>query len=385
MVLILNRKGEKDMNKVKKRILIVLLAILAVILVALLVFFGVYFTRIQTIGSIEQLTDYADGYNLYRMDVKYDYSLDDIIDYGIKDDQTMIDAILKEALPLLPVKIKAPSFGCTAFTLTDTDGDVHMGRNYDFRKDTSAMLVYCAPKDGYKSIAFAALDNVSANVPDENIKKKLASLTAPFICLDGMNEKGVSIAVLTLDSEPVQQDTGKPVIATTLAIRLVLDRAATTEEAVELLRSYDMFASSGRDYHFYITDASGDSRVIEYDVNGAPRELIDTPSEAVTNFLIRHKDKVLPNQKNGIYGHGRERYDAVLKVLETEKGNYTNDTVWNAIKSAAQDPDPDAITSNTQWSVSYNNTDLSADIVIRRNWNDVTHCELKNKVTTPVK
>lgn len=373
------------MNKVKKRIMIILLAILAVVLFVLLAFFGRYFTRIQTIGSIEQLTDYVDGYNLYRMDVKYDYDLDDIIDYGIKDDQTMIEAILKEALPLLPVKIKAPNFGCTAFTLTDTNGEVHMGRNYDFKNDTSAMLVYCAPKDGYKSMAFAALDNVSANVPDENIKKKLSSLTAPFICLDGVNEKGVSIAVLTLDSEPVHQNTGKPVISTSLAIRLVLDRAATTEEAVELLRSYDMVASAGRDYHFYITDASGDGRVIEYDINGEPRELIDTPSEAVTNFLIRHKDKVLPNQKNGIYGHGRERYDAVLKVLETEKGNYTGDTVWNAVKTAAQDFNPDAITSNTQWSISYNNTDLSADIVIRRHWNDVTHCELESKVTTPVK
>ena len=60
------------MNKVKKRILIVLLAIVAVVVFALLAFFGLYFTRIQTIGSIEQLTDYADGYNLYRMDVKYD-------------------------------------------------------------------------------------------------------------------------------------------------------------------------------------------------------------------------------------------------------------------------------------------------------------------------
>ena len=154
---------------------------------------------------------------------------------------------------------------------------------------------------------------------------------------------------------------------------------------MELLRSYDMFASSGRDYHFYITDASGDGRVIEYDINGEPRELIDTPSEAVTNFFIRHKDEVLPNQKNDIYGHGRERYDAVLEVLETEKGNYTDDTVWNAMKSAAQDPNPDNITSNTQWSISYNNTDLSADIAIRRHWSDVTHCELETKVTTPLK
>ena len=373
------------MNKVKKRILIGLLSILAIIVFASLAFLGLYFTRIQTIRTIEQLTDYEDGYNLYRMDVKYDYNLDDIIDYGIQDDQTMIDAILKESLPLLPVKIKAPNFGCTVFGLTDTDGDVHMGRNYDFSKNTSAMLVYSAPKDGYKSIAFAALDNVSANIPDENIKKELASLTAPFICLDGMNEKGVSIAVLTLDSEPVRQNTGKPVISTTLAIRLVLDRAATTEEAVELLRSYDMFASSGRDYHFYITDASGDGRVIEYGIDGEPRELIDTPSEAVTNFFIRYEDEVLPNKKNGILGHGKERYDDVLEVLETEKGNYTDDTVWNAMKSAAQNPNPEEITSNTQSSISYNNTDLSADIAIRRHWSDVTHCELETKITTQLK
>ncbi|MGN0477043.1 MAG: linear amide C-N hydrolase [Ruminococcus sp.] len=373
------------MSKVKKRVLIVLLSILAVVVLAVVAFVVLYFTRFQTIGSIEQLTDYKDGYNLYRMDVKYDYDIEDIIDYGIKDDQTMIDAILKESLPMLPVSIKAPNFGCTAFSLTDKDGDAHMGRNYDFSKDTSAMLVYCEPEDGYKSVGFAALDNVGANVPDESIKKKMASLTAPFVCLDGMNERGVSIAVLILDSDPVRQNTGKPVISTTLAIRLVLDRAASTEEAVELLRNYDMFASAGRDYHFYITDASGDGRVIEYDINGEPRELIDTKSEAVTNFFIRYKDKVLPNQKNGIYGHGKERYDAVLKVLKDEKGNYTEDTVWNGMKSAAQEPDNDDLTSNTQWSVAYNNTDLTADIVLRRNWDDITRCELKNKVTTPLK
>ena len=73
--------------------------------------------------------------------------------------------------------------------MTDTDGDIHMGRNYDFKKDNfrNARVLYT--ENGYKSVAFAALDNVSANIPDENVKKKLASLTSPFICLDGMNEK----------------------------------------------------------------------------------------------------------------------------------------------------------------------------------------------------
>lgn len=124
--------------------------------------------------------------------------------------QSLVDAIVEEALPILPVQIDVPDFGCSAFTLQEADGDILMGRNYDFRRDTSAMLVYCEPEDGYKSVGFAALDNISANTPEESMKKKLATLTAPFICLDGMNEKGVSIAVLTLDSEPVHQNTGKP-------------------------------------------------------------------------------------------------------------------------------------------------------------------------------
>lgn len=365
----------------KKTIKVILAVVLAVVLLGAGAFGVLYAGRIKTMSSIQKITDYSDGYNLYRMNVDYDYQLDDIIKRGISDDQSMIDAILAEALPLLPVKIKAPKFGCTAFTLTDENGQTHMGRNYDFKRDTSAMLVYCTPKNGYKSVAFAAMDNVSANVPDENLKKKLASLTAPFICLDGMNEKGVSIAVLTLDSTPVHHDTGKPTIATTLAIRLVLDRAATTQEAVDLLRGYDMFASSGRDYHFYITDASGDGRAVEYDCDSPTRELVDTKIEAITNFYAIYKEKVLPNQKNGIYGHGRERYDAVMEVLETQSP-YTDATVWEALKASSQDPNPVDITSNTQWSINFNNTARTAAIAIRRNWQDVTVYALdSNEIT----
>ena len=252
------------------------------------------------------------------------------------------------------------------------DGDALMGRNYDFKNDTSSMLVYCAPKNGYRSVAFAALDNVSANTPEANMKQKLATLTAPFICLDGLNEKGVSIAVLTLDSEPTYQQTGKPMIATTLAIRLVLDRAATTQEAVDLLRGYDMFASSGRDYHFYITDSTGDGRVIEYDCESETRELKDTPMRAITNFYGLYIDQVLPNQKNGIYGHGRERYDAMEAIFDAQEGAFTEETAWDALKAAQQLPNPEDITSNTQWSIVYNNTDLTAKIVLRRHWDDVT-------------
>ena len=227
-------------------------------------------------------------------------------------------------------------------------------------------------------MALAALDNISANQPDISMAKKLACLTAPFICLDGMNEKGVSIAVLTLDSEPVNQSTGKQKIFTTLAIRLVLDRAATTQEAVDLLDSYDMFATSGRDYHFFVVDASGDARVLEYDPEQEGRPLRWTAMQAITNFYGCYAYLVKPNQRNGIYGHGKERYDAIMEVLAMRDpdGDIPADTAWKALQAAAQDPSPNDVTSNTQWSLVYDDTDLTAQIVIRRKWDDVIHYDL---------
>ena len=326
----------KTQSKKHKIIRTVLLVILLLLIVAAGGFISVYEGRFQTISSIQKVTDY-DEYNLYRMDVKYDYDLDRLIEYGITDNQSFVDAIVKEALPILPVHIKAPDFGCSAFTLQEADGNVLTGRNYDFKRDTSAMLVYCEPKDGYKSVAFA--------------------------------------------SEPVHQNTGRPVIGTTLVIRLILDRAATTEEAIELLNQYDMFATSGRDYHFYITDASGDGRVVEYDCESETREMVATPIRSITNFFGLYKDKVLPNQKNGIYGHGKERYDKMEAIFDYEEV-YNSDVAWEALKAASQEPSEEEVTSNTQWSIVYDDTNLTAEIALRRNWDDVIGYNLKDNTIT---
>ena len=369
---------EKNMKKEKRRWLQGALAAGAAVGVTMVG--KTYGKRLATANSVEKLTDF-DDYNLYKIDVKYDYNTQNVIDYGIKDNQSFVNAIIKEALPHLPVHIKTPDFGCSAFTAKEADGTVRMGRNYDFKYDTSALIVHCKPKDGYESIAFSALDNLQANDADANLKKKLACVAAPFVCLDGMNEAGVSIAVLTLDSEPVNQKTGKEVIGTTLAIRLVLDYAATTEEALTLLEKYDMLATGGRDYHFYITDASGDGRVVEYDCESETRELVATSIRSITNFFGLYKDKVLPNQKNGIYGHGKERYDKMEAIFDYEEV-YNSDVAWEALKAASQEPSEEEVTSNTQWSIVYDDTNLTAEIALRRNWDDVIGYNLKDNTIT---
>ena len=70
----------------KKMILRVLLALLLLVLLAAAGFGVLYAGRLRTVNSIEKITDYSD-YNLYRMDVRYDYSIDDVINYGIADNQ----------------------------------------------------------------------------------------------------------------------------------------------------------------------------------------------------------------------------------------------------------------------------------------------------------
>lgn len=131
----------------------------------------------------------------------------------------------------------------------------------------------------------------------------------------------------------------------------------------------------------YITDSTGDGRVIEYDCESETRELVATPVRSVTNFFALYKDQVLPDQRNGIYGHGKERYDKMEALFDYEK-IYTKDVAWEALKAAAQEPSAEDITSNTQWSIIYDDTNLTAEIILRRNWENVIGYDLKDNTLT---
>ena len=335
--------------------------------------------RIATMDTIQKLTDY-DDYNLYSMEVLYDYNLDRLTPTGEITTQEMMELCFSEAAPGYDFKYTAPDYGgCSSFTLPGDDGVMWFGRNYDFKFDTSCMAVFCHPKDGYKSVAHAALNNVVADDPDSSEEAKAACLISPFICIDGINEKGLGISVLTVSSDPIAQNTGKPVLGTTLLIRVVLDRAATTEEAVELLKNYDMFGIAGRDYHFYITDITGDSRAVEFDPESGVREMIVTPTRSITNFYIIYADKVLPNQKNGIYGVGKERWQAIEDVINAHGGKGDKAAAWEALRSAAQDPNPESIVSNTQWSIIYNLKDFTYELISRRHWDDLHYFDTLQK------
>lgn len=334
---------------------------------------ALYRTRLQTAASIREVARSEDGYGIYAMDVTYDYDIDRIERSGYEDSAGYVQAVLAESLPFVPVHIDVPSFGCSALQVQTVDGMWLTGRNYDFKRDTSMMLVHCTPKDGYESIAFAALDNIGVVDSTTSLVKRLACLTTPFICLDGINSQGVTVSVLTLDSKPTAQHTGKPKLSTSLVMRLVLDRAATTDEAVDLLSRYDMIALMGRDYHFFISDVTGKAVVVEYDCKTPERTMTVTPSNVVTNFYIMYGQDVSLTDNASEFGHGYDRYETILDILCREDGEYRLETVWDCLREASQLPNPDDITSNTQWSVVYDHVNGTADVVQRRQWEETHH------------
>ena len=59
----------------------------------------VYRKQIKSAASLKRLTGNADGYDLYAIDIAYDYDLDRIIAAGVRDDQAYIDAVVAQVLP----------------------------------------------------------------------------------------------------------------------------------------------------------------------------------------------------------------------------------------------------------------------------------------------
>ena len=345
--------------------------------------------REQTINWMFQHTHNQDSYDLYFMNTFYDYNLDNITDLitkhaesGNLNESLINDAIYYEALgEHINQSINLGSFGCTAFKMDYSDGTHIMGRNYDFINDTSCMVVFCRPKGENKvsSMAFAALDNLNVNNLD-NYGARKNCLAAPFACLDGINSAGVSIAVLTLDTPPTyQKQIGKPYITPTLAIRAVLDNAHSAKEAVDIMHSYNMYATGGRDYHFFITDNKGDAHVVEYD---SESEAMDNffdltlvkdktgkyvPIECATNFCIKYIDRI--DQKNpNVYGHGKDRYDKVINILEEHKRSSKLGDEWDALEKSSQEKNISKPTSNTQWSLIDVNNHHATIIALRRDF-----------------
>lgn len=276
----------------------------------------------------DEIRELTDGFSAVRH--AGDYGFDLFLEQGGASSDAEVVSFLMEsgAADFGNLLFGGNPFGCSTLSVKNAAGDSLFGRNFDWNT-CHAMVIQNHPENGYQSIStvntdFIHMSGISLSaLPDEI--QAFAGLYAP---LDGLNEMGLAVSVnMIQDSATIEQNTDKPDITTTTAIRLLLDKAANVEEAIELLSSYDMHASFGYMVHFAIADRTGNSVVVEY-VNN---EMIVTETPAVTNFYLAE------GEKNGIgTQQSHERYEILMNRLKDSETMEMND-VRDALDSVSKD------------------------------------------------
>ena len=172
-----------------------------------------------------------------------------------------------------------------------------------------------------------------------------------------MNEKGLAVSVnMIQDSATIAQNTGKPGLTTTTAIRLLLDKAATVDEALGLLEQYDIHASMGYMMHLAIADNAGRSVVVEYIDN----EMVVVETPVVTNFYLAEW------KKNGIgTSQSHERYDILMDALRNHE-TMNDEEVRDTLDSVSKDNFNEF--EATEWSVVFDLGNLTARYYHRENY-----------------
>ena len=303
--------------------------------------------------------------------------------------------------------------GCSAFTTWNETGDCFLtARNYDYRHTdpdgayTSLnVALHCAPEGKYKSLSIAdacwlglAGGAYHAGVLDDGKTDTSLAVLLPYLFVDGINEKGLTVSLLKLDVKDGetavdQQEPGKVSIGHSVLARYILDSCATAEEAIALAREYNIQNTGGMDFHLFVTDATGASIVLEWRYN----QLTVTDTNAVTNYYVgyddaedRYKDGICTEKvvrmENTVwdyhygYGHGYHRLTGIVNALERYvdfslescMAKMTQTQAMRILSVAAQDPGTEA-TSMTQYSVIYNAQDVSATVWLNQDYSTAYH------------
>lgn len=189
-------------------------------------------------------------------------------------------------------------------------GHAMLSRNYDFPTGSFAEITG-SPKPP-KARSMTGDPYVLEIVPDKGFASLyVASYDLLGGCVDGINEKGLAVALLADDVSPkVAPQSGVGVNEISLT-RFLLDRCATAKEARKALESVE-FHYTFTPCHYMVCDASGDSFVWEISPDLKKRFIVDGDQkpQIVTNHLLSEfGDKNLPA------GHSFDRYRALQQEL----------------------------------------------------------------------
>jgi len=232
--------------------------------------------HVRTLRSLRRVQ----GTNAYVMDYYVNYNIDEIRTDGIDVDNvedSFIAAFLPAAIVPIAARLKAAflsdsiepmeagTHGCSTVVLRTSRGKTLFGRNFDW-KHNACLILRIHEEDVLSSVAVIDLAYLNLDRTDldtTNLVERIPLLFAPYYVMDGMNQHGIAVSGMSLDDTEAPYDPAKPDILSSTAMRLILDYARTTEEAIEILRQYNIhFVESTT--HLMIADVDGVSAVVEF-------------------------------------------------------------------------------------------------------------------------
>ncbi len=328
-----------------KKILLILGSIIIVLLISIYVTFGTQYKAANSVHFV------ADG--MYEYTIDGDYGIDDLMAEGgaaSPDDLVrFVTKYLTHGLVNPETLSVNQNFGCSSICVPCTNGANCAGRNFDWPGASGDMvIIHSHPQSGYSSIAtfFIPFLGFGDGWKPDNMQNKLMLLASLYGALDGMNEKGLYVADLVAgDQDETHQDTGKSNVTTTLAIRLLLNKAANVEEALQLLGKYDHHSDAGFAHHLAISDTEGRNVVVEWVDN----KMLVTESALCTNHYLA------PSRKQGsstYYEDSHRRFD-ILQARQDSLPTMTMEQVTRSISSVASK-------EFTRWTIVFDRSTMSA-------------------------
>ena len=149
------------------------------------------------------------------------------------------------SIPSVTAVDSTPAWACSLFTVLLDEDNLLYGRNFDW-EFSPALLLFTDPPDGYASvsmvdIAYLGFDETNYDtILDLPIEAQTELLDAPSLPFDGMNEHGLAIGMAAVQTGNMQPDVNKETIGSLGIIRQMLDHARDVDEAVEIMRGYNI-------------------------------------------------------------------------------------------------------------------------------------------------
>lgn len=270
------RKLQKSWKRRLKRSAILLLGLL---FVGAGVFVVVAQDQIRSLWSFRRVPNT----NMYVMDYYGNYKLAGLYHDGV-DPQNIPGSLIRNYFPgvLVPVAnvicghvkdhqlSNSSGHSCSTVSFRTDSGVVYFGRNFDWMHDP-CLIVVVHGNGGPSSVSvvdpyYLQLDQ--AKLESLGLFDRLRLLMAPYLAIDGMNQWGVAVSIMSAPGSQPAIDPKKPTVVKPLMERIILDYAHNTDEAIALVRRFNIDSRgtelTGGPCHFMIADASGNSAVIEF-------------------------------------------------------------------------------------------------------------------------